>query len=93
MIHHTAASFWKHYHAMSDGVQAQADQSFALLKANPRHPSLHFKKIGKYWSVRVGLEYRALGIDIPDGILWIWIGAHPEYDRLISKQKRKSARS
>ncbi len=88
MNHHTAASFWKYYDALPELIQEQADQNFELLKINPRHPSLHFKKIGKYWSARVGLEYRALGIDVPDGILWLWIGAHSEYDRLVSKQKR-----
>jgi len=29
------------------------------------------------------LRYRALGIDVDDGILWIWIGNHGEYDQLI----------
>ena len=24
-----------------------------------RHPSLHFKRIGRFWSVRIGLHYRA----------------------------------
>lgn len=87
MIHHASASFWKCYHALPKETQEQADQSFELLKAYPRHPSLHFKKIDKYWSVRVSLEYRALGVDIEDGILWLWIGTHAEYDRLISRQK------
>lgn len=34
----------------------------ALLKCNPRHPSLHFKKVGRFWSVRVGLHHRAIGV-------------------------------
>jgi len=50
---------------------------------------LHFKKIGKYWSVRASLEYRALGIDVEDGILWFWIGTHPKYERLIARQKKR----
>jgi hypothetical protein len=54
-----------------------------LLKADPRHPSLHFKRVGRFHSVRVGLRYRALGVDVPDGVLWFWIGAHAEYDELI----------
>jgi hypothetical protein len=51
----------------------------------PSHPSLHFKKVNKYWSVRIGKAYRALGIEVKNGILWFWIGTHYEYDRLISK--------
>ena len=61
-----------------------AKGNFELLKSNPRHPSLHFKKVGRYWSVRVGLSYRALGLEVEDGILWGWIGSHTEYNKVIS---------
>ena len=27
--------------------------------------------------------YRALGRDVPEGILWGWIGSHAEYDKLL----------
>jgi hypothetical protein len=53
------------------------------MKSNLRHPSLHFKRGGSYWSARIGSAYRALGTDSPKGILWFWIGAHEEYKRLI----------
>ena len=66
-------------------VQKIADSSYELLKTNPNHPSLHFKKVNQYWSVRVGKSYRALGIEVENGILWFWIGPHGEYDRLIGK--------
>jgi hypothetical protein len=58
-------------------------QNYELLKANPRHPSLHFKRIGKLWSVRVGDHYRALGHDLPEGIHWFWIGTHAAYDKIV----------
>ncbi|WP_435749603.1 hypothetical protein [Thauera sp. AutoDN2] len=54
-----------------------------MLKLNPAHPSLHFKKVGKYRSARVGLKFRALGVELEDGVLWFWIGSHAEYDRLL----------
>lgn len=60
-----------------------ADQSYELLKKDERHPSLHFKKVGRYWSVRVGIHYRALGVQTGDDLIWFWIGSHAEYDRLI----------
>jgi len=63
-------------------VRELANKAFALLKSNPRHPSLRFKKVGRFWSARVGLRYRAVGFDAPDGILWFWIGTHSEYDNL-----------
>jgi hypothetical protein len=33
--------------------------------------------------VRVGSNYRALGVSVDEGVLWFWIGSHAEYDRLI----------
>lgn len=88
-MHHTAPSFWKYYDKLPGEIQHQADKNFDLLKADPNHPSLHFKRIGKYWSVRASLEYRALGTDIDEGILWFWIGTHREYERFIYQQKKK----
>jgi len=54
------------------------------LKTDPRHPSLQLKRIDELWSVRVGTHYRAIGIDAPNGIQWIWIGSHADYDRFLS---------
>lgn len=53
------------------------------MKTNPRHPSLHFKKVGELWSARIDDNYRALALEGADGFHWIWIGNHAEYDRLI----------
>jgi hypothetical protein len=64
-------------------VRAIADKNYALLKVDPQHPSLRFKKIGTVWSARVGDRYRALGHDVDGGINWFWIGTHSDYDKLI----------
>ena len=71
------------YNALPVSVRGLADRAFALLKRDPRHPSLHFKKVGRFWSARVGLHYRAIGVEVLDGVLWFWIGAHSEYDSLV----------
>jgi len=83
MNHFTVPSFWKGYASLPPTIQTLADKNFELLKENPKHPSLHFKKIDKYWSVRVGLNYRSLGVEIDEGLLWFWIGNHASYDKLI----------
>ncbi len=83
MKHFTVAEFWEHYEALPSEIQELADKNYALLKENSYHPSLHLKKIGAYWSARIGRDYRALGMDIPEGILWFWIGTHAEYDKII----------
>jgi hypothetical protein len=64
-------------------IQKLAEEKYALLKSDPRHPSLHFKKVGSYWSVRVGIHYRAIAIKEGSEIVWFWIGHHSEYDKLI----------
>lgn len=71
------------YGALPADVRALADKNFALLKSDPRHPSLHFKQIDDLWSVRIGDHYRALGTGVKEGIYWIWIGSHAEYDRIV----------
>jgi hypothetical protein len=76
-------AFWDLLGALPDEVRALADKKFELLKADPRHPSLHLKRIGELWSVRVGSHYRALGHDVTDGIQWFWIGSHADYDKAI----------
>ena len=66
-------------------MQKVADRGYELLKEDPKHPSLHLKKIGRYWSVRVSLRYRALAVAVDDGLLWFWVGSHAEYDKLIKR--------
>ena len=86
MNHFTSPDYWTLYHHLPSQARRNADKCFAHLKSDPNHPSLHLKKIGDLWSVRAGLHYRAVGIDAPvegQGILWIWIGSHAEYDRFI----------
>jgi hypothetical protein len=81
--HFASPEFWTCYKALPKPVQELADKSFALLKNDPHHPSLHFKRVGRFWSARIGLSYRALGIDVHDGVVWFWIGSHSDYDKLL----------
>ena len=83
MRHFASAKFWALYSALPEHVRALADKNYRLLRADPRHPSLHFRRVGKLWAVRVGEHYRTLGIDVPDGMQRFWIGTHAEYDRLL----------
>ena len=82
-MHRATPDFWQLLDGLPAAVQSVARQNFELLKANPRHPSLRFRKVGAFWSVRVGLSYRALAVADGDDFIWVWIGAHSEYDRLI----------
>lgn len=86
MKYRATPSFWLHYRRLPSDVQELADRCFQLLKSDSRHPSLHFKKIGAAWSVRVGLHFRALGVEDESDIVWFWIGTHAEYDQLLRRK-------
>lgn len=83
MKHRASRRFWAAYHALPADVQRLADTGYALMTSDLRHPSLHLKKFGRFWSVRVGLHYRALAVEAGDDLLWFWIGHHAQYDRLV----------
>lgn len=86
MKHQANPRFWRCYRGLPKEVRELADRNYALLKADPSHGSLHFKKIGELWSVRVGLHYRALATDVEDDLVWFWIGSHAEYDKLVGRK-------
>jgi hypothetical protein len=47
-------------------VKETAKKNYGIWKENPFHPSLEFKEVKpreKIWSVRVGIRWRALGIN------------------------------
>ncbi|MFM8332929.1 MAG: hypothetical protein ACKN9T_14690 [Candidatus Methylumidiphilus sp.] len=82
-MHRTTPQFWSRFDALPESVQELAKKNFALLKQNKAHPSLQFKKVGEYWSARVGRSHRALALEDGADFTWVWIGHHDEYDRLI----------
>ncbi|GLR53066.1 hypothetical protein KYK30_07880 [Shinella yambaruensis] len=89
MKHHATDTFWTCYAALPSHIREQADRNFALLKANPAHPSLQLKPVGRFWSARVGLSWRALAVRDAetDTLVWFWIGSHADYDRLVGRKR------
>jgi hypothetical protein len=81
--HFATPGFWYRYRQLPPEIQELADKNFELLKSNPRHPSLRFKKAGNLWSVRVGLHHRALAKERREGLTWFWIGRHREYEQVL----------
>jgi hypothetical protein len=84
MKHVATSKFWSSYDRLPKSVRDLADKNYSMLKLDPFHPSLHFKKVGRFWSVRVGMGYRALGVREDDSLVWFWIGSHSQYDKLIN---------
>jgi hypothetical protein len=83
MRHFASRAFWEAYEKLPEQIRTLADKNYALLKSDPWHPSLQFKKVGRFWSVRVGLRYRALAVETDGDLVWYWIGSHADYDATI----------
>ena len=82
-MHRATPQFWSLLERLPESVQRTARRNFELLKDNPRHPSLRFKKVNDYWVVRVGRHYRAIAIEKGPDLYWSWIVGHDEYMRII----------
>ncbi|MCX7016895.1 MAG: hypothetical protein NTW86_30775 [Candidatus Sumerlaeota bacterium] len=86
MRHRATPKFWRHYNALPADIQELARGCFALMKQNLRHPSLHLKKAGRFWSARVGLHHRTVAIEKDEDLVWFWIGPHAEYEALLTRR-------
>ena len=88
MISHTTERFRRALNALPDRVQQQAREAYRLFRLNPYHPSLRFKQVHPskpIYSVRISRDYRAVGIRDGDEVIWIWVGSHADYDKLLSQ--------
>ncbi len=82
----TLPSFWQLYNRLPVAVQRRADRAYRLWRTNPFANSLRFKRVSErepIYSVRIGLEYRTLGLLEEDTIYWYFIGNHDEYDHAL----------
>jgi len=41
------------------------------------------KKVGIFWSARIGLRYRVIGKERAKGLVWFWIGRHDRYEAIL----------
>jgi len=84
----TTADFRAHLAAAPSAVQAKAQAAYRLWQQNPAHPSLRFKKVHTtlpIYSVRIDLDWRAVGVLAGDTVIWFWVGSHNDYERLLAK--------
>ena len=78
--------FWRLFETLPDHIRRLAAKNFRLWLVDPNHPSLRYRRLegrDNLVTVRIGDHYRALGLIETDLIVWIWIGPHSEYDRLL----------
>ncbi len=65
-----------------------ANKAYKIWRTDPYHNSLHFKRVSDkklIYSVRISINYRALGLLESDHIYWFWIGIHDEYDDFLKR--------
>jgi hypothetical protein len=79
----TAPEFWQRFARLRPEIQERARKQYRLWLQNHNHPSLRFKKVGRFWSVRIDDGHRALGIEANGVIVWFFIGPHDEYESRI----------
>lgn len=87
MISHTTGRFRKAYLDLPKQIQQQAQEAYKQFKADPFYPSLRFKRIHStkpIYSVRINVDYRAVGIQQENEIIWFWIGSHADYSKLLA---------
>jgi hypothetical protein len=84
----TTRRYRKAYSRLPIEVRRRAGEAYRRFAADPFSPGLDFKQVHAtqpYWSVRVGLHHRAVGVRDRDDVVWFWIGSHADYDDLISR--------
>lgn len=91
MISKASPIFWKCFLDLPTGVRNKAKETYKIFQEDPWYPSLNFKRVHSrmpIYSVRISIDYRAVGILKDDRILWFWIGSHAEYDKLLNQLRK-----
>jgi hypothetical protein len=87
----TTERFRKALAALPEQVRRQARVAYRLFRQTPFHPSLRFKQVHPIrgiYSVRISLDYRAVGIRDKDEIVWLWIGSHADCESLLARLRQ-----
>lgn len=73
MISKRTKSFRDSYDRLPADIQRRADEAYRQFSADPKHPSLRFKKVHAtepIYSVRISLNYRGVVVVRDDLIVW-----------------------
>ena len=86
MKSHITSDFKKCFEKLPERIKQLAKKNYKIWQKEPNYPSLVFKRVSKkypIYSIRIGLGWRALGIKREETIIWLWIGSHADYEKLI----------
>jgi len=82
----TVPDFWRLFHNLPPPVQQRAYKAYRQWQANPSTKGLRFKRVSAeepIYSIRIGRDYRALGVIEGDAIYWFFIGNHDQYEQAL----------
>jgi mRNA-degrading endonuclease RelE of RelBE toxin-antitoxin system len=88
MISHTTERFRKAFAGLPKQVRRQAKEAYKQFQKDPFHPGLRFKRVHStkpVYSVRINIDYRAVGIQEENVTIWFWIGTHDDYAKLLER--------
>ncbi len=91
MISHTTERFRKILAQLPKEIQKQAKEAYLQFEKDPHYPSLRFKRVHSkrpIYAVRISRDYRALGVQQNNEMIWFWMGSHSDYDKILKKMKR-----
>jgi hypothetical protein len=77
--HYASSKFWALYADLPREVREIADKNYDASYTSST-PISAFQAHRKSMIRACRHLHRALGVELPDGILWFWIGTHGEYD-------------
>ncbi|MBV6478943.1 MAG: hypothetical protein HGGPFJEG_01700 [Ignavibacteria bacterium] len=84
----TTERFRKCFQNLPKKIKNQARAVFKVWETKPDQKSLKFKKIHSkenIYSIRIGLNWRAVGVKNDEQMIWFWIGSHSDYNNLIKR--------
>jgi hypothetical protein len=82
----TTEQFRRLYAKAPKERQLRIRRAYKLWTVDPNHPSLRFKKVHNklpIYSVRVDLDWRAVGALRDDTVVWFWVGSHQHYEEFL----------
>ena len=91
MISRTTEQFRKLLAQLPREIKGQAKEAYLQFEKDPYHPGLRFKRVHSkrpVYAVRISRDYRALGIQRNNEIIWFWIGSHSDYDKILKEMRR-----
>jgi hypothetical protein len=83
----TTRSFRELLRSLPSELRERANEAYSHFCLDPHYPALRFKRVHStkpIYSARVTLDYRAVGIQSDDTIVWFWIGKHDDYEKLLT---------